>query len=186
MKRANARWVALVAACWAVLGLGACTGSDEGTGLVEEPSRHPELDDFGRTVFTAFLAGDTVTLERHRLSESEHNGEIYPELPVGQAGTFPVDMAWENIQLRHYRDRRRQIQVFEGRQASYTSTECHGPTRTFATFEVMTDCWVVFHDEALGPARVQLFKDVLIRDGEYLRAFRYYDGEPRRYGGSPS
>lgn len=177
----TARCVTLL---WVALASGACTAPAEQAGPGEDHRQSSALDDFGREVFEAFVAGDTVALEALRLSEQEHNGEVYPELPVGRAGTFPVDMAWENIQLRHYRDRRRQLERFEARRATWVGTECRGPVREFDSFHVETDCWVVFEDATVGRARVQMFKDVLVRNGEYLRAFRYYDGEPRLYGAS--
>ncbi len=153
--------------------------SDQGT---PPAVRDAQLDRYGREVFEAFVAGDTVALEAARLGQVEHNEQVYPALPVGRAGTFPVEMAWENIQRRHLRDRRRQLEFFEGRAATYRHTECLGETRQFESFEVRTDCWVVYDDLRLGSARVQLFKDVLVRGEGYLRAFRYYDGAPRPYG----
>lgn len=173
---------------WAVLPVLAFGGSCEPLEHQGEPAspakatvRDDALDRYGREVFEAFLAGDTAGLEAARLSEREHNLDVYPELPAGRDGTFPVEMAWENIQLRHHRDRRRQLEFFRGRAAVYRHTECLGETRRFESFEVRTDCWVVFDDLRLGAARVQLFKDVLVRDGRHLKAFRYYDGAPRPY-----
>lgn len=137
----------------------------------------PTLDYLGEAVLRAFTLGDTLALETLRLSEAEHNDVIFPELPAGVTG-YPIDLAWQNIELRNARALERQLPRFSARGVIYVGTQCRGPQQAFETFVVETDCWVLFDDDEWGASEVQFFKDVAVRGGG-LKLFRYYD-EPAR------
>jgi hypothetical protein len=135
------------------------------------------LEALGSRALIALVAADTAAADALRLTEREHNEVIYPELPA--AASFPVDLAWENVQRRSRRDLGRQIARFGGRDLAYDGTFCQGETQAYRTFEVRTDCWVVFRDAERGRFRVQLFEDVIVRGGGH-KIVRWYDEGPRR------
>jgi hypothetical protein len=149
------------------------------------PGSAPTLDALGGAVLAALTVGDRAALEGFRLTETEHNEVVWPELPASAPElNYPVDYAWQNIENRNRRGVDRLLPLFGGREPGFRSVECRGPTETFDSFEVATDCWVVFglaSEPRLLEAR--LFKDVLVRGGGY-KIFRYYDEEPRGYTGS--
>jgi len=135
-------------------------------------------------VLEGLTAGDTLALEALRLTEGEHNEVIWPELPSGRPEVnFPVDLAWENVTLRNRRDLTRALSWFRGRTAEYEAVECRGDTEEFASFFVLTDCYIVFDTAADGPLEAQVFKDVVVRNGGY-KIFRYYEGAPRAHRGA--
>jgi hypothetical protein len=114
-----------------------------------------------------------------RLSEYEHNTLVWPELPAaGVEIGYPVDLAWQNIELRNAAARARLVRTFRDGGPVLRGVRCTGETRRFESFEVMTGCYLDLVDPATGEARAfQLFKDVLVRAGEH-KIFRYYfDGE---------
>jgi hypothetical protein len=138
------------------------------------------LELLGEQVLGALTRGDLGALERVRLTELEHNVVVWPELPASAPEiNFPVDFAWSNIQIRNESALRRVRHFYAGRAARLERVECRGHTEAYRTFELLTDCWVVFtmgeSDEVL---EAQLFKDVLVRGGGH-KIFRYYDEEPR-------
>lgn len=137
----------------------------------------PTLEHLGEAVLRAFTLGDTLALGALRLSEAEHNNVIFPELPAGLTG-YPIDLAWQNIELRNARALERQLPRFSARGVTYVGTQCRGQQQEFETFVVETDCWVLFDDDEWGASEVQFFKDVAVRGGG-LKIFRYYD-EPAR------
>ncbi len=146
------------------------------------PGSSESLDELGRGIVDAFRADDRDALEAFRLTETEHNTVVWPELPASRAEhSFPLDLAWRNIELRN----RRAIPRARGalRRAeplAFESVECLGETRNFETFVVHTDCYTRFRArERLY--RIQLFKDVLRRNGG-LKIFRYYDEDPEPVG----
>jgi hypothetical protein len=131
------------------------------------------------------LRADTAELERLRLTEREHNEVVWPELPAAapQVG-FPVDYAWSNIQNRNRRAQSRIVPIYAGRELSFLRIDCRGRPRSFETFRVLTDCWIVFASEAPPQLyEAQIFKDVLVRGGGH-KIFRYYDEEPKRHPGA--
>ena len=145
------------------------------------PGSATSLDDLGRGVMDAFEREDPEALERYRLTEAEHNEEIWPEFPAAQAEPpFPVDLAWRNIQLRNQRAvRRTTATLATARRAGpveYRGVECQGDVDSYATFSVLTDCYVRFA-VAGRPYAMQSFKHVLVRRGGY-KIVRYYDDEP--------
>lgn len=128
----------------------------------------------------AFVTRDTAGLLPLRLSEREHNEVVFPELPAGRPEVgYPVDLAWENIQLRNDRDILRQFRWFGDREVEHLSTECTGETQSFESFVVHTECVVRFEDSVEGELEVVLFEDVLERDGGF-KVFRFYDHAPQR------
>ena len=150
----------------------------------------PSLRALGDEVLAALAKDDTATLERFRLSQQQHNGVVWPELPASRPEVnYPVDVAWENIELRNRRALGRLLPGFVGRETTLQDVQCRGAPQSFETFHVETDCWVTFDlasgDLASGDLasggrfEAQLFKDVLVRGGG-LKIFRYYEDEPRR------
>ena len=140
------------------------------------------LNALGELVLDAVLLSDTLGLERVRLTESEHNEQVWPEFPAARPEVnYPVDMAWENIDLRNRRDRGRLMRWFDGVEpetVTYRGVNCRGEVEPFETFRVHTDCYVLFErDDVLF--EVQAFKDVLER-GDGFKVFRYYDNQPER------
>lgn len=142
------------------------------------PGSSRSLNELGRGIVEAFRADDRETLETFRLTETEHNVVVWPELPAAQ-GEFPspLDLAWRNIQLRNRRAIPRARGVLRRAEPlEFDSVQCLGETRSFETFVVHTDCYTRFHTRG-RLYRIQLFKDVLERNGG-LKIFRYYDEDP--------
>lgn len=168
---------------------GACGPSAAAnTDAVETPlgfaDAQPTLDALARHVLNALARQDTSALERVRLTQREHNQEVWPELPASAPEVaFPIDYAWANIQNRNRRSLGRILPLFADRTLGYQDVECRGGTETFDTFVVHTDCYLIFSVED-GSERweVQAFQDVVERKGGH-KIFRYYDEEPRRYRG---
>lgn len=135
-------------------------------------------------MLAAFQQGDREALDAFRLTEREHNEVIWPELPAAEAD-YPLELAWRNIQMRNQRAVPRAAgglrRTFErSGPPEFESVECEGGVESFDTFVVHTDCHVRFR---AGDAayRVQLFKDVLVRNGGY-KVFRYYDEDVESVG----
>lgn len=145
----------------------------------------PTLDALGEHVLTGLSRQDTAALNTVRLTETEHNEIVWPELPASAPDVnFPVDYAWTNIQNRNTRGLSRLLNYFADRDLGFQRVECRGGLEVFETFAVETDCFVVFTvDHGPGLWEAQLFKDVLVRGGGH-KIFRYYDEEPRPYRGS--
>ena len=144
------------------------------------PGSTGDLEDLGRLVVEALNEGDEEALATVRLTEFEHNEVVYPELPAAAGDNpFPVDLAWQNIELRSRRAvNRLQTDLAPLSPMEFESVECRGETHVFESFQVRTDCYTRFR--AGGSVyEVQLFKDVLERGGGY-KIFRYYDESPRR------
>ncbi len=141
------------------------------------------LDGLGAKVVEAFNEDDAAALNRLRLTEAEHNHSVWPEFPAAQGpNPFPVDLAWQNIELRN----RRAIARLRDEMAHFTpvqfvSVECRGETRAFETFRVHTDCYTWFKRGGTL-YEIQFFKDALERDGKH-KVFRFYDEEPRVVAG---
>jgi hypothetical protein len=173
-----------------------CTGGEpSGGGAVPSASRFLDesapfeeslesLDALGEAVLNALASRDRVALERLRLTELEHNEVVWPELPASAPEVnFPVDFAWSNIQMRNEVALQRIGSLFGDEPLVFRSVECRGGSEVFETFEVLTDCWVIFEREGVAhPYEAQIFKDVLVRGGGH-KIFRYYDEEPRAYTG---
>ena len=180
--------VAVLVSIFTILSTVAC-GATGDAAEVDERLRFegsaPSMEVLGRQVLEALTRGDTAALERVRLTELQHNEAVWPELPASAPEVnFPVDYAWTNIQNRNRRALSRTLPAYAQRTLIYDAVECRGETEPFRTFEVHTDCWIVF-TSGEDPRRweVQAFKDVLSRGGGY-KIFRYYDEEPRPYGGA--
>ncbi len=144
----------------------------------------PGLSALGEHVLAALANQDTAALNTVRLTETEHNEVVWPELPASAPEVnFPVDYAWSNIQNRNARGLGRLLPLFANRDLGFQRVECRGGVEEFETFAVETDCVVVFTLHG-GPRlwEAGLFKDVLVRGGGY-KIFRYYDEEPRPYRG---
>ncbi len=143
------------------------------------PGSASDLDALGRDVLEAFEQHDLEALESIRLSETEHNTVVWPELPAARGPSpYPLDLAWQNIELRNRRAISRAAKALHAAgPLEFAGVECVGGTRPFDTFVVHTDCHTRF--AARGRLySIQLFKDVLERDGGF-KIFRYYDEEPR-------
>lgn len=147
----------------------------------------PSIEHLGRNVLAALARQDTAVLQSFRLTEREHNDVVWPELPASAPEVnYPLDLAWENIELRNWRGLQRIMPLYANRQLGFEGVECRGQPEAFETFVVETDCYVVFGVDA-SPQRweAQIFKDALRRGGGF-KIFRYYDEEPRPYTGRAS
>jgi hypothetical protein len=176
-----------LAALLVSIGIAGCVDSGVARDVTVDELRFPgsasSMSALGRTVLTALTRADRGTLEAFRLTERQHNDVVWPELPASAPDlNFPVDYAWQNIENRNARGLERIIPLYEGRVVSFRRLECRGESEQFTTFEVLTDCWLVFGYGDAGLFEAQIFKDVLARGGGY-KIFRYYDDEPRRYRG---
>lgn len=142
------------------------------------PDSATSLDELGGGIVDAFRQDDREALESFRLTETEHNTVVWPELPAARAESpFPLDLAWRNVQLRNERAVPRAADVLEMAQPmEFESVNCGGDTQVFETFSVHTGCYVRFHTRG-RLYRIQLFKDVLERNGGF-KIFRYYDEDP--------
>ena len=148
----------------------------------EFPGSAPSLDRLGEDVLAALVAGDVPRLEGVRLTEQEHNEVVWHELPASAPEVnFPIDYAWANIQNRNRRALGRILDVYRDEALRFGRVECRGEIEAFETFDVLTDCWVVFARDGDQEAyEAQIFKDVLVRGGGH-KIFRYYDEAPRRH-----
>jgi len=181
------RYVALLLLSGVITG---CAGAEASEG--EAPPAEPlpfvgspaSLSALGEEVLDALITQDRDVLERVRLTEREHNEVVWPELPASAPEVnFPVDFAWANIEMRNEMALHRIGPLYQQEPLAFQSVECRGPIETFETFEVLTDCWVVFAREGVThPYEAQIFKDVLVRGGGH-KILRYYDEEPRSYLG---
>ena len=175
------------AACALVLSLAAC-GADGQAASVSRaaapfPGSAPSIEVLGQRVLDALVSGDVETLEGFRLTEAEHNQEVWPELPASAPEVnFPVDFAWSNIQTRDRAALLRILPRYAEREVTYEGTECRGETEAFETFELLTDCWVSFHTPDGVAFEARVFKDVLERAGG-MKIFRYYEHDPERLPG---
>ena len=170
----------LVPACLLACLLG--TGCDRPQPLDELafPGSSLSLEVLARDALRGLAFSDAMLLDRLRLTESEHNEIVWPELPASAPKIgFPVDFAWSNIQLRNESALERVAGWYRSNAVRYQATECRGETQAFATFRVHTDCWTLFLTARGELLEAQLFKDVLERGGGY-KIFRYYDELPRR------
>lgn len=130
--------------------------------------------ELARRVLDGLSAGDTAQLSSVRLSEREHNELVWPKLPASAPeADFPVDLAWQNIQLRNSDAQSSLTAQYAGHALSLEYVECRGDPRRFDGFLVLTDCYVGFRDGPDSVVERQLFKDVLNMDGEH-KIFRYY------------
>lgn len=181
--RASAAGLALL-----LIGSAACgpaeASSDADDASLRFAGSQPTMEALGRHALEGLVRQDESALGAVRLTEEEHNGVVWPELPASAPEiNFPVDYAWTNVENRNRRALARLFPVFADRSFGFQGVECRGPTETFGTFSVRTDCYLLFVvDEKPDRWEIQAFKDVLIRGGGY-KIFRYYDEEPRRYRG---
>ena len=156
----------------------ACSPAGAGEHATALPGSVDSLAGLADSAWTALMRGDTAAMERLRLSEYEHNRLVWPELPAARAGSgYPVDLAWQNIQIRNVAARSRLLGRYARGGPVLHGVQCEGQQH-FRTFSVLTDCYLQLADgSGRSAGRFQLFKDVLVRNGEY-KIFRYYfDGE---------
>lgn len=135
------------------------------------------LDELGRAVWTAIVQQDTAALDRLRLSEFEHNELVWPEQDASrpEAG-FPLDQAWQNIQLRNRAARTDLVHAFGDSIDRLVDTRCEGQPRRYRTFLALTDCQLVLESAGGGQRRVQAFRYVIRMDGRH-KVVRYYANE---------
>ncbi len=166
---------------WLLAGLLlASCNSPPSPGALAFPGASPSVEVLARDALRGLAASDAMLLERLRLTETEHNEVVWPELPASAPEIgFPVDFAWRNIQLRNESALERVAGWYRSNAVRYQVAECRGETQAFATFRVHTDCRVLFLTIRGELLEAQLFKDVLERDGGF-KIFRYYDELPRR------
>ena len=169
-----------IPACLLACLLGAGCDGPQPPGELAFPGSSPSVEVLARDALRGLAASDAILLEQLRLTESEHNDVVWPELPASAPEIgFPVDLAWRNIRLRNTAALSRIGRWYRTNSVRYQVAECRGETQAFATFRVHTDCWVLFLTIRGELLEAQLFKDVLERDGGF-KIFRYYDELPRR------
>lgn len=163
----------------ALVGAMSCGGPEALSGPDAFAGSATSLAELADRVVSALTARDTASLNGLRLTMTEHNEVVWPELPAARPEVnFPVDFAWTNIQLRNRRALARLFPRLVGRAAEVDAVRRRGEVRTFETFRVHTDCWVRFRTAHGDEIEAQLFKDVLERGGGF-KIFRYYE-EPYR------
>ena len=171
---------AATSACLLACLLGTGCDRPQPLGELAFPGSASSVEVLARDALRGLSALDPMLLDRLRLTETEHNEVVWPELPASAPEIgFPVDYAWRNIQLRNESALERVAGWYRSNPVRYQVTECRGETQAFATFRVHTDCWVLFLTTRGELLEAQLFKDVLERDGGF-KIFRYYDELPRR------
>lgn len=145
---------------------------DEGQGLSGSVS---SLEELATEVLAGLASADTSRLEAVRLTEREHNELVWPELPAGRPGSnFPVDVAWRNITQRNRAALDALFPVYGGHDLELVDVECRGETQVFESFRVRTDCRVTLERDGETLPPQELFKDVLVWDGQH-KIFRYYE-----------
>lgn len=131
------------------------------------------LEELADGVVGGLVEGDTAALAGYRVTEHEHNELLWPEFPIArQDPPFPVDLAWENLEVQNAGALHRLLPRFAGRAVRLDSVECPGGEEAYPSFTVLHDCriWLV---EAGGRRRVtQPFKSVVVRDGHF-KVVRY-------------
>lgn len=161
-----------------VLGLLPLLPSCEGdpiSGRQRLPGSVGSLEELATEVLAGLASVDTARLRALRLTEDEHNDLVWPRLPAGAPeNNFPADLAWRNISLRNAKALLRLLPTYRGHDLALTGVECRGPTERFESFHVRTDCRVAFRRDGEELPPQQLFKDVLVWDGEH-KIFRYYE-----------
>ena len=173
------RFTAIQSVVLSCLLAGACK-SPQAPGELAFAGSSGSMEELAREALSGLAASDAELLNRLRLTEAEHNEVVWPELPASAPEIgFPVDLVWRNIELRSSAALDRIGGWFRSNAVRYQVTECRGATQEFATFQVHTDCWVLFLTIRGELLEAQLFKDVLERDGGF-KIFRYYDELPRR------
>lgn len=156
----------------------ACSPAGAGEHATALPGSVGSLEDLADSAWAALARGDTAAMERLRLSEHEHNALVWPELPAARVEIgYPVELAWRNIEMRNAAARGRLLRRFASDAPTLRGVGCTGETKRFESFAVLTECFLYLREPAGAVQRFQLFKDVLVRDGEH-KIFRYYfDGE---------
>jgi len=171
----------LAVVCLVVVGLCACRDLQAASEAF--PGSSPSLEALGAGALEALSTGDVDRLESFRLTESEHNEQVWPELPAAAPEVhFPVELAWANIDTRDRAALVRILPFYRSNATTYRATECRGDVQRFETFSVLTDCWVMFTlaDDSSRILEAQIFKDVIVRGGGH-KIFRYYDENPRNH-----
>ena len=135
----------LAPACLLACLLGTGCDRPQPLGELALPGSSLSVEALARDALRGLAASDAMLLNRLRLTETEHNEVVWPELPASAPEIgFPVDFAWRNIQLRNESALERVAGWYRSNPVRYQVAECRGETRAFATFRVHTDCWVLF------------------------------------------
>ncbi len=139
------------------------------------PGSMGSLEELSAAVLAGLSAADTASLESVRLTESEHNYKVWPELPASAPEVnYPADLAWQNIRMRNRAAVADLLAAYRGRKLELVGAECRGATEKFRSFKVRTDCWATFERDGRQLPPQQLFKHVLNWNGG-LKIFRYYE-----------
>lgn len=133
------------------------------------------LEQLAFETLEGITANDRARLERLRLTEYQHNELVWPQLPASRPeANYPVDFAWQNIELHNRRAVNRMLWDFGGHQLALLGVECRAEPEFFESFRVLRDCWVSFTLDREEAAPQQFFRYVLDWDGQY-KVFRFYD-----------
>lgn len=160
----------------ALLLLGALGGCADGTTTTGPRLTHgaPTLEALGSTVWRAIVARDTAALERHRLTEYEHNELVWPEQPAARepSAAASLDFWWQNIQRRNRAALDDLLAAYDASGLTLRAVECVGEPRHYETFTALTECRLVV-EGSTGPLHVEAFRYAIRMDGVH-KVLRYY------------
>lgn len=128
----------------------------------------PSLEALAEGVVAALAAGDTAALASLRVTEFEHNRLLWPAFPAArQDPPFPVELAWENLEVRNAGALHRLRPRFAGRDVRLASVACPGGEERYAGFTVLHDCRLEVVEDGARRGVTQPFRSVVVRDGRY-------------------
>lgn len=165
-----------VACCLLLLavGTGGCNrdaGSVGATGFQGPASLH----ELGESVWTALSAGDTVALRRLRVTQAQHDSILWPEQRAERPAleSFPLDLAWQNIQMRNRAALDELVPAFAGGDGRLVQTTCDAETRRFPSFDALAGCALIIEGPDGRRQQVEPFR-YAIRLGDEFLVLRYY------------
>lgn len=173
------RWRPWLLGAVAGLGLAACDSRGDtppGPGPAAFAGSAASLEELGRQVWQAIVAGDTASLAALRLTRSEYIDSVWPELPAARPEiNFPTELAWLNLSSRDAAALERVLPRYAGSARRYAWTTCDSIV-AYASYRMHSGCRVTVAGDtgATQPLRLELFRHAVERDGGW-KVVRYYD-----------
>lgn len=125
------------------------------------------VEELAEQVVAGLVAGDSALLESLRLSEHEHNELLWPEFPAArQHPPFPVDLAWENIQIRNAGALYDLLPRFRGRALRVRGVVCPG-REDYPSFRAVRECSIRVVEEGAGELEIRPFRSVVVWGGRH-------------------
>ena len=156
------------------LGISLLAACAEGGAAPAESSRAgftggaASLEELAAGVVRGLVAGDTAALAGYRVTEHEHNRLLWPEFPIArQDPPFPVELAWENLEVRNAGGLDHLLPRFQGREVRIESVECPGGEEAYPGFTVLHDCRIGLVESGARRVVSQPFRSVVVRDGRF-------------------